>query len=265
MSRKAFTLAEILLKRTKGDQPMKNLTSKITSRKPMTRKAFTLAEILLKRMKGDQPMKKLVNRTTKGFTLAEILITLTVIGVVAALTIPTLLQNTNQAELKAAYKKAFGDGSQALIISLAQGELQSCTGQTDHACHLNNYNAFKSKFRIIKECTTPGSNSNCWDGTEKFSSDTPNANAFAFIDSAGRSWSMRCAEATCASEYIFIDVNGFKTPNKYGRDKFIVEMNSNETDGDVGIPLKLYPRPDRVQADVYCPSGNCFFTSWLYN
>jgi len=35
----------------------------------------------------------------KGFTLAEILITLTVIGVVAALTIPTLLQNTNQAEL----------------------------------------------------------------------------------------------------------------------------------------------------------------------
>src|SRR5574344_1287216 len=38
----------------------------------------------------------------KGFTLAEVLITLGVIGVVAAITIPTLMNNTNDKELDTA-------------------------------------------------------------------------------------------------------------------------------------------------------------------
>ena len=35
-------------------------------------------------------------KSKKGFTLAEVLITLAVIGVVAAMTIPTLISNINQ-------------------------------------------------------------------------------------------------------------------------------------------------------------------------
>lgn len=35
-----------------------------------------------------------------GFTLAEVLITLGIIGVVAAMTIPTLIANTRAAQLK---------------------------------------------------------------------------------------------------------------------------------------------------------------------
>ena len=41
-----------------------------------------------------------------GFTLAEVLVTLMIIGVIAAMTIPSLMQNTQQQEFKAAYKKA---------------------------------------------------------------------------------------------------------------------------------------------------------------
>ena len=41
-----------------------------------------------------------------GFTLAEVLITLGIIGVVAAMTIPTLMSNTGKSELKSGYKKA---------------------------------------------------------------------------------------------------------------------------------------------------------------
>ncbi len=43
----------------------------------------------------------------KGFTLAEVLITLGIIGIIAAMTIPTLLQNTDEAQLKTAWKKAY--------------------------------------------------------------------------------------------------------------------------------------------------------------
>ena len=46
--------------------------------------------------------------TTKrfGFTLAEVLITLGIIGVVAAMTIPTLISNTNSAKFKSQYDYA---------------------------------------------------------------------------------------------------------------------------------------------------------------
>lgn len=47
-----------------------------------------------------------------GFTLAEVLITLGIIGVVAAMTIPTLIQNTNSAKFSAQFKKSVSTLSQ---------------------------------------------------------------------------------------------------------------------------------------------------------
>ena len=41
----------------------------------------------------------------KGFTLAEVLLTLVIIGIVAALTVPGFLNNSNQQEYKSAIKK----------------------------------------------------------------------------------------------------------------------------------------------------------------
>ena len=41
-----------------------------------------------------------------AFTLAEVLITLGIIGVVAAMTIPTLMQNINAKDVVAKVKKA---------------------------------------------------------------------------------------------------------------------------------------------------------------
>ena len=40
----------------------------------------------------------------KGFTLAEVLITLLIIGVVASLTIPAIINNTQEAENKTVWK-----------------------------------------------------------------------------------------------------------------------------------------------------------------
>ena len=42
-----------------------------------------------------------------GFTLAEVLLTLVVIGIVASLTIPSIIQNIQDANLKIAWKKKF--------------------------------------------------------------------------------------------------------------------------------------------------------------
>ena len=45
-------------------------------------------------------------RNRNGFTLAEVLITLVIIGIVAAMTIPTMVNNTNKEELRTGLLKA---------------------------------------------------------------------------------------------------------------------------------------------------------------
>ncbi len=54
-----------------------------------------------------------------GFTLAEVLITLGIIGVVAAMTIPTLIANTRAAQLKSRYFKSYSTITQALKLMQA--------------------------------------------------------------------------------------------------------------------------------------------------
>jgi len=61
--------------------------------------------------------------TKKGFTLAEVLITLGIIGVVAAMTIPTLISNTNSAKFKSQYKKTLSTLNQAALMATAQYDL----------------------------------------------------------------------------------------------------------------------------------------------
>ncbi len=58
-------------------------------------------------------------RKFNAFTLAEVLITLGIIGVVAAMTMPTLINSTQGAQYKAAYKKALSAISQGVTLNVA--------------------------------------------------------------------------------------------------------------------------------------------------
>lgn len=53
----------------------------------------------------------------KAFTLAEVLITLAIIGIVAALTIPTLVQNYKKNRVETSLKKFYSVMNQAVILS----------------------------------------------------------------------------------------------------------------------------------------------------
>ena len=58
---------------------------------------------------------RLLSSNRKGFTLAEVLVTLGIIGVVAALTIPALIANYRNMVLENQFKKSYSILSQALI------------------------------------------------------------------------------------------------------------------------------------------------------
>ena len=55
----------------------------------------------------------------KAFTLAEVLITLAIIGVVAALTIPSVISNSQQQEFKTGLRKAVSVLNSAITMNMA--------------------------------------------------------------------------------------------------------------------------------------------------
>ncbi len=55
----------------------------------------------------------------KGFTLAEVLITLAIIGVVAAVAIPSVISNSQQQEFKTGLRKAVSVLNQAITMNMA--------------------------------------------------------------------------------------------------------------------------------------------------
>ncbi len=59
------------------------------------------------------------NMLKRAFTLAEVLITLTIIGIVAAITIPSVVANAHQQEFKTGLKKAVSSLDQAVALNIA--------------------------------------------------------------------------------------------------------------------------------------------------
>ena len=55
----------------------------------------------------------------QGFTLAEVLITLVIIGIIAAMTLPSLLGGTNKQELKTGLQKAISVLTQTITLQYA--------------------------------------------------------------------------------------------------------------------------------------------------
>ena len=79
----------------------------------------------------------------QAFTLAEVLITLMIIGIVAALTIPSVISNYQQQEFKIGLKKAVSVLNEAIQINIAQD------GETPYENYdLSNY--LKRHMSILK-------------------------------------------------------------------------------------------------------------------
>ena len=83
------------------------------------------------------------------------LITLGIIGVVAAMTMPTLMNSTNGAQYKTAYKKALSVLSQAVVLNVALDDYdlsqatETSTKATDGSS-ASLYNLFKNRMNVVK-------------------------------------------------------------------------------------------------------------------
>ena len=87
-----------------------------------------------------------MKRFKKGFTLAEVLITLAIIGVVAAISIPSVISNSQQQEFKTGLRKAVSVLNSAITMNMA------IDGETPYD-NANLYGYLMKHMSVIKSTT----------------------------------------------------------------------------------------------------------------
>lgn len=90
-------------------------------------------------------------RLKKGFTLAEILIVLMVIGAIATMTIPSLIRGVQDAQFKTAFKKAYNTVLNVTAMERVNGALPTTATTTDVA----NFFGTLSSYLSVKEFAQP--------------------------------------------------------------------------------------------------------------
>lgn len=206
-----------------------------------------------------------MHKSYTAFTLAEVLITLAIIGVVAAITIPSINNNIKDQQYKTAYKNAFAIANQAWQQCVTENEIEYRSGWNDTA-NARNFLKFKEKFKVIVDCTD-GNTSKCWTSGDNFYSILPVDGSPSFIDNSGIAWSTERPITQNGGGCILLDTNGNKLPNQYGKDRFAIRTLLLNTDNSsaAGTPTRIgtwlgdYANPDPQT----CPFGGCYYKSWL--
>ena len=192
-----------------------------------------------------------------AFSLAEVLITLGIIGVVAVLTLPSIINNIQNKQLETAFKKSYSaitQVAQRVVIEEYGGEIpddelfnslsyyakylnggKRCVGTNADGCPVNasgtnycnfmikNYKDFSGK--VNAGCLGNDYIVNVIDGSTYY------------FDYAGPS------EFIFGKQLVIVDINGWaKRPNKLGHDMFMFQINR---DGKViagGDSASVYPK-----------------------
>ena len=90
-----------------------------------------------------------------GFTLAEVLITLVIIGIVAAMTIPTAIAKYQKAETVNRLKQVFSQFNQAVRLSTSK---YGDTSTWDYSLSgFDFFNTYLNSFVVVEENRTPTS------------------------------------------------------------------------------------------------------------
>lgn len=191
----------------------------------------------------------------KGFTLAEVLITLAIVGVVAAITVPTLVANYQQKALNNQFKKSYAFINQALLSTIGDfGYIPQCYYRASDNSYIHSSNdctaireKFFSKMKISRICEGNAYADGCipeYEGMDTVANaNNPDAEVPEGYESYGDYASRGCtffqkdqilndrtvyvvSDGTIIIQYastiniIAVDINGLKGPNKWGYDLF---------------------------------------------
>ena len=188
----------------------------------------------------------------KGFTLAEVLITLGIIGVVAAMTIPALMNNVRATKLKSQFNKAHAEVQLAFKM-MADNE---SVAPNDYAKTASFYKKFIKYFKSGFDCgtndTTMNKNLPCYayglppyktlDGQKEVNGNWFDDGQIGLMDGV-----LVLVENYEGRLWVSIDINGYNNrPNQWGIDLFTFEAT------DDGLLPMGNSRTSYNDKDKYC-------------
>ena len=202
-------------------------------------------------------------RTKTAFNLAEILITLAIIGIIAALTVPTLLKNYQKAQYVAGLKKSYATISSAYAQYRATAPT-ICNDHRDSDCNNKNkayyegfianlkvkekclnYNGYsiyfnetpcsKSKSQIVKPLGYPNGKITLPSVAQTITLTTLWSHHYALVLEDGSTVGLRFTTTSGHVSWsqrpypytIMVDINGVQKPNQFGRDIFFFTLKND--------------------------------------
>lgn len=214
-----------------------------------------LSTIIKMLINMDSKMVKIFDKM-KAFTLAEVLITLGIIGVVAAMTIPNLMMSYQKNVIYQQFRKQYSvlSAAFALLNSDYGGDFSNAFPSSDDLM-----NALATKLDVVQTCTVAQDAQDCFHKTTDIKAlggaalgtnwTSPNSASMVLKDgvkiilydngyrtpACNGSIAVRNGE-NCACQIIGIDVNGDAGPNIFGRDILVVYLYKYGIVPD-GVPM----------------------------
>ncbi len=176
----------------------------------------------------------------KAFTLAEVLVTLGIIGVISALIIPAIVQNYRYKLYSTQFKKTVGqlvDAANSVMSEEETNDFYQTTAGVQKASPSTNFPKGKGPiffldnyFRVARKNCNTGGESGCLAGSY---------HSLSGADAGSISANVYCNQlvsgATVCMEHnnsnhittVFFDTNGSEAPNTTGLDLFVVDYRSD--------------------------------------
>lgn len=168
--------------------------------------------------------------TLEGFTLAELLIALLILGEIATFTIPKILSSSQNAQKNAVFKETIGALSEALYLYCLSPEASA---------NPNPYVYLSGRINTVKLCPSNASTQGCM-GTS--SSGEITEPGFVLHNGA---MIAGLRNATWPDEGILIDWNGNAGSNVIGDDQIEVVLNFRSSQFNGVRTCTVAPRDDR--------------------
>ena len=193
----------------------------------------------------------LTQKRKNAFTMAEVLITLGIIGIIAAMTLPSLIHRAERKILAQQFKKSYANIQNAInLVQADWGAPYECYNIGFGGYHLDQcqafWDAFLTKIRYIQKCAQ-----NDYDCHPKYktksevlaeggevinnscSMDFSYANFYILNDGTYIMIKNDNPGVSHHQVYFLIDVNGKRGPNKWGYDLYYLTLNREDLKKDV--------------------------------
>ena len=176
----------------------------------------------------------------KGFTLAEVLITLGVIGVVAAMTMSIIHSQIQKFVLKNQFKKVYNTLAQAIQKTYSDLEYQpNCSyypansGKKRGECDIFTPQ-FISNLKVIKTCKGKAKENGCIKDIKSYHPDDDGSAGYTqrYIDNINTTYVLSDGSVIQLYNHVtpiyLVDTNGTKGPNKWGYDLYYFGIYNNK-------------------------------------